>query len=191
MQNTRKMPQFWPRNCFSRWEFWDTFRNCLSTKCAAREKCCSLGRKIVFRVGNFQTLFESFCQRNAKHKTNVTVWSGKLFSTLVISRHFPKVFISGIRNARKMSQFGSKNWFPRWKFPVTFRKILSVKCKTREKCHSLDQKFDFRVGNFQPLFESFYQWNAKREKNVTVWIKKWIFALEISDTSRKHPPDLR
>ena len=149
MQNTRKMPQFWPMNCFSCWEFWDTFRNCLSTKCAAWEKCCSLGRKIVFRVGNFQTLFESFCQRNAKHKTNVTVWSGKLFSTLVISRHFSKVFISEIRNARKMSQFGSKNWFSRWKFPATFRKLLSVKCRTREKCHTLDQKMDFRVGNFR------------------------------------------
>ena len=141
----------------SRWKFPDNFQQLLSTKCKTRERCHSFDLKIVFRVGNFETLFEIVCQQNALHEKNVAVWTGKLFFALEISRHFSKVSVSEMQNTKQMSQSGPENCFPRWKFPDIFRKFLSVKSETREKCHSLDQKIDFRVGNFQPLFEKCYQ----------------------------------
>ena len=100
MQNTRKMSQFWPQNCFSRWKLWDTFRNSLSTKCATREKCYSLGRKLFFALEIYRHFSKVSVSRmpNTK-KCHSLVW--KIVFHVGNFQTFSKVFISEIQNAIK------------------------------------------------------------------------------------------
>ena len=59
------------------------------------------------------------------------------------------VCVHNVQNTRKMSQSGPENCCSRWKFADTFRKFLSTKCKTRERCHSLDLEIVFALGIFR------------------------------------------
>mgnify|MGYP000011686329 CR=1 FL=1 len=129
-------------------EFPDIFERFCQQNAKHEKDVTVLTYELFFELGILRHFSKLFV--NKMRYTRKMLQSGpeNCFSRWKLADTFRK-FLSAKCKTRKMSQSGPENCFPRWKFPDIFRKFLSVKFETREKCHSLDQKIDFRVGNFR------------------------------------------